>query len=79
MTEYPIKATVTLKGLLRPALLMTHVRINVIFPGGRKHISSGLYVVTDQTDSISGNGYTTTLGLLRVGKDIGEDVFNIEA
>lgn len=79
MTEYPIKATVTIKGLLRPAILMTHVRINVIFPGGKKHISSGLYVVTEQIDSIGLQGYSTTLGLVRVGKDLGEDTFTAGA
>lgn len=77
VTEYPIKATVTLKGLLRPAILMTYVRLNVIFPGGKKHITSGLYIVTEQTDSISENGYTTTLSLVRVGSDLGETNYGI--
>ena len=44
---------------------MTYIRVNTLF-FGEKDIASGLYVVTDQTDSISGSGYTTTLTLLRV-------------
>jgi len=67
VTEFPIKAKITLKGLLRPAILMTHVRINVYFYG-RKHLSSGLYVITKQVDNISEQGFRTTLNLLRVGK-----------
>ena len=66
VTEFPIKAKITIKGLLRPAILMTHVRLNVYFYG-RKHLSSGLYVITKQVDNISDQGFRTTLSLLRVG------------
>ena len=69
MTKYPIKATITVQGLLRPAILMSHVRLNVIYPGGRKHISSGLYLVTQQRDVIDGNGYRTTLSLAKISGD----------
>ena len=41
MTEFPITATLTLKGLTRPSMLMTYVKLNVWFAGGQKHISSG--------------------------------------
>lgn len=68
MTEYPIKVTITLKGLLRPAILMSYVRLNVYY-WGKKHSSSGLYVITSQTDNISVNGYRTTLTMTRVGGD----------
>ena len=44
ITKYPINASITIQGLIRPAQLMTYLRLNVIFPGGgegiRKHISS---------------------------------------
>ena len=70
MTEFPITATLTLKGLTRPSMLMTYVKLNVWFAGGQKHISSGTYIITKQTDSITSAGYTTTLTLLRVGGDI---------
>jgi hypothetical protein len=69
MTKYPIKASITVQGLLRPAILMSHVRLNVIYPGGRKHISSGLYLVTQQRDVIDGNGYRTTLSLAKIAGD----------
>ena len=70
MTEFPITATLTLKGLTRPSMLMTYVNLNVWFAGGQKHISSGTDIITKQTDSITSAGYTTTLTLLRVGGDV---------
>lgn len=69
LTKFPISATLKIQGLLRPAQLMTYLRLRVIFPGGQKHISSGLYIITSQQDSISGSGYTTTLGLTRISGD----------
>lgn len=68
VTAFPIKAQVELKGLVRPQLLMSYVKINVYFYG-QKHISSGIYCITKQTDSISGRGYRTTLELLRIKGD----------
>lgn len=69
MTEFPIKGSVTIKGLTRPSILMSYVKVNVLFNGGMKHISSGLYIITKQTDTIDTSGYKTTLELLRVGGD----------
>ncbi len=69
MTKYPIKASITVQGLLRPAILMSYVRLNVIYPGGRKHVSSGLYLVTQQHDTIDGSGYRTTLTLAKIAGD----------
>ena len=46
---------------------MTYIKVNTLFYG-QKDIASGLYVVTDQEDSVSGNGCTTTLTMLRVGE-----------
>jgi hypothetical protein len=68
-TQFPINATITIQGLLRPATLMQYVRLNVIFPGGNKHLSSGLYIVTKQVDVLNGNGYATTLNLTRIKGD----------
>lgn len=69
VTEYPIKATLTLKGLLRPAILMTHIRLNVYYYG-QKHISSGLYIITSQQDWVGlGSNFKTTLTLTRIGGD----------
>ena len=66
LTKYPISATIKVRGLLRPASLLQFVRLNVIFPGGNYHISSGLYIVTKQIDEINTSGYTTTLVLTRL-------------
>ncbi|MBO7078480.1 MAG: hypothetical protein J6W64_01560 [Bacilli bacterium] len=52
---------------------MTYVRLNVIFPGGHKHISSGLYIITSQTDTVDESGYSTQLGLTRISGDQGTD------
>lgn len=69
-TQFPVNATIQIQGLLRPATLMQYVRLNVIFPGGKKHLSSGLYIVTRQVDNIGPNGYATTLGLTRIKGDM---------
>jgi hypothetical protein len=66
VTKYPISATIRVQGLLRPASLLQYVRLNVLFPGGNSHISSGLYIVTKQVDDLSGSGYFTTLSLTRI-------------
>ena len=69
-TQFPINATIQIQGLLRPATLMQYVKLNVIFPGGNKHLSSGLYIVTRQIDNIGPNGYATNLGLTRIKGDM---------
>ncbi len=68
LTQFPIKATMTIRGLLRAILLMSYIKVNVYYYG-KKHISSGVYVVTQQEDTINQQGYFTTLSLLRVGGD----------
>lgn len=68
VTQYPIKVTITLKGLLRPATLMSYVRLRVLF-FGKKHSISGLYIITQQIDEVKYDGFSTTLSLTRVGSD----------
>lgn len=68
MTQFPISARIEIKGLLRPALLMSYLKVNTYFYG-RKHVSSGLYIITKQEDSISSAGYKTTLSLTRISGD----------
>ena len=68
MTQFPITATLTIKGLLRPAILMSYVKVNTYFYG-HKHTSSGLYIITKQQDLINDSGYRTTLSLTRIGGD----------
>lgn len=69
MTQYPISASLTIKGLLRPSILMSYVKVNTYF-FGHKHISSGLYIITKQQDKIDSSGYSTTLTLSRIGGEI---------
>lgn len=66
VTAYPLVASITVRGLLRNILLMSKVKINVLFYG-KKHIYSGVYIINNQKDSISSGGYRTTLTLIRVG------------
>ena len=68
VTQYPISATLTIKGLLRPAILMSYVKLNVLFYG-RKYIASGHYIITKQVDQVDASGYKTTLSLTRIGED----------
>lgn len=68
MTQFPISATLTIKGLIRPTMLLTYVRVNALFYGQR-HISSGMYFVTRQQDIVDGRGYRTILTLQRFGSD----------
>ncbi|MBQ6631707.1 MAG: CHAP domain-containing protein [Romboutsia sp.] len=65
VNEFPIKAKLTCRGLLSPLLLLTYIKINCIYFGSSR-ITSGVYIVTGQEDSLSGSGYRTTLSLLRV-------------
>ena len=66
MTQFPISATLTMRGLLRPAFLTNYIKINTVFYG-QKHISSGLYTILEQKDTLDGNGFRTNFLLLRVG------------
>lgn len=33
VTQFPVKATLTIKGLLRPAMLMSYIKVNSYFYG----------------------------------------------
>jgi hypothetical protein len=70
ITQFPVNANITVQGLLRPARLLTYVRLNIIFPGGHKHIGSGLYIITKQIDTINSSGYKTQLSMTKVGGDL---------
>lgn len=74
VTEFPVRALLTVKGLLRPASLMQYVKINSFFYG-QKYIASGIYIITKQTDTIDQRGYRTTLELLRIA---GDDLYENE-
>ena len=66
VTQLPIHATLTIRGLLRAAVLMSYLRVNMYF-FGKLHNSSGVFCITQQVDNISESGYTTELSLVRVG------------
>lgn len=65
MTEFPITAQVTLKGLTKTTMLMSYVRLNVVFYG-QQHISSGLYCIQKDEMFVDAQGFKTTLTLVRV-------------
>jgi len=69
MVNYPVSAQLTLKGLLKPISLMDYINIDVRFYGV-KHITSGLYIITNHQDILSGAGFRSNLGLVRIGESI---------
>lgn len=68
VTEFPITASLDVKGLTTNILLLNYIKVNVYY-FGRKRTTSGVYIVTGQEDSLSGNGFRTRLDLLRVAGD----------
>lgn len=68
VTEFPITASLDVKGLTTNILLLNYIKVNVYY-FGRKRNTSGVYIVTGQEDSLSGNGFKTRLDLLRVAGD----------
>ena len=68
VTQYNISATLKIQGLLRPAILMQKLKLNVLF-FGKAHITSGTYVITKQVDDISTSGCRTTLSLTKISSD----------
>lgn len=68
VTSFPYTATLTVKGLNKTLMLMTYIKVNVIYYG-QKRVSSGLYIVTGQEDTLSGNGFRSVLSLLKVAGD----------
>lgn len=69
MIKFPLTASITIKGLLKPVMLMDYIKINVVFYGN-KHITSGIYAITGQQDILSGSGFKTTLSLVRVTDNV---------
>ena len=65
MTEFPIKATIEFKGLVRPTMLVSYVQLDCRFYG-HQTIHSGTYIIIKQTDNITTSGYKTTLELQRI-------------
>lgn len=74
VTQFPINASLTIRGLLKPSILLQYVKLNVLF-FGQKHISSGYYIITKQEDIIDASGYRTNLSLTRLN-DPSESAIN---
>ena len=68
VTSFPINITLKLKGVLRPTILMTKVKLSVLFYG-KAHISSGIYLINKQVDTVDSNGCSTILNLVRIQGD----------
>lgn len=68
LTRFPLTATLTTKELLAPMLLLSYIKINNYYYGN-KRITSGLYIVTGQEDSVSSSGCRTKLTLTRVASE----------
>lgn len=68
VTQFPKTATLVIKGLVRPSILMSNVKINVYFYG-QKYIASGTYIITRQSDTVDAHGYRTELTLTRIRGD----------
>ena len=66
MINFPVNASLTLKGLMKPIMLMDYIIVNVVFYG-QQHITSGVYAITGQKDILSGEGFRTVLALTRIG------------
>ena len=67
-SQYPISLTLEIKGLLRPAILMSYIRLYIKFYN-KLHIHSGIYIITKQVDKIDESGYRTTLSMVRIADD----------
>ena len=65
MTTYPVKATLKVRGLIKPSILCDYLKINIYF-FGQKYNYSGYYMVVAQKDTIDLSGYSTELSLIRV-------------
>ena len=65
LTSYPLSATLTVKGLLQPIMLLQYIKINCVYYGNVRD-TSGVYIVTQQEDQLSSSGYRTKLSLTRV-------------
>lgn len=68
VSQYPITLSLDIKGLLRPAILMTYVKLHIKF-FSKLHIHSGVYIITKQVDRVDQSGYRTSLSMTRVADD----------
>ena len=71
LTEYAISAELTLWGEYSKGYTPgDYIDIIVMTAAGYRHYSSGVYMITSMTDNISGAGYTQTMRLLKMNKNL---------
>ena len=63
--SYPVSASLTIKGLMKPAMLIENIYIYSTFYG-QEDLATGIYSIIGQKDKVDGSGYSTTLELLKV-------------
>ena len=65
MEAFPLNASIRTDGLYLPAEIVQSVYLDIYF-FGKKYNHSGEYLIINQEDSITSQGYFTTLGLMRI-------------
>lgn len=63
--SYPVSASLTIKGLMKPVMLIENIYIYSTFYG-QEDLATGIYSIIGQKDRVDGSGYSTTLELLKV-------------
>lgn len=66
MVSFPLKASLTTQGLYVPADIVQSVYLDIVF-FGKRYNHTGEYLIMEQKDQITAQGYRTTLSLLRIG------------
>ena len=66
MVSFPLKASLTTPGLYVPADIVQSVYLDIVF-FGKRYNHTGEYLIMEQKDQITAQGYRTTLSLLRIG------------
>jgi hypothetical protein len=78
ISEFPLSASMTIWGEYNNKYVPgNYVDVTVMTPDGKKHYSSGKYFIISADDSITADGYTTTLKLFK-GLDQSRQTFNTE-
>ena len=78
ITEFPLSASITIWGEYNNKYVPgNYLDLTVMTPDGKKHYSSGKYFILSADDSVTSDGYTTTLKLFK-GLDETKNTFNTE-
>lgn len=78
ITEFPLSASLTIWGEYNNKYVPgNYIDLTVMTPDGKKHYSSGKYFILSADDSVTSDGYTTTMKLFK-GLDETKGTFNTE-